>query len=198
MDAHHETEPSAQEPDPLALNIGEFASEEDANVSQMSDVDFNESEEGPRPFVNAPTVVEKVPEAFQNQAAKAAETGGQPSQGDPVLDSDGIELTRPAMNRDAIKAEIARLESAEESESQMPPVDDRPTLVSPVLPDELFPCHQCGAPQPKEFKFCGACGARLEHSLSPPTEKAPSEESTELGNLVLIHPDGTEGDNFLW
>ncbi|MEE2785771.1 MAG: FHA domain-containing protein [Myxococcota bacterium] len=51
-------------------------------------------------------------------------------------------------------------------------------------------CAHCGADVPKSFKFCGACGKEfVEASVDAVTSKAVAE-------LILIHPDGSEGEHF--
>lgn len=52
-------------------------------------------------------------------------------------------------------------------------------------------CRACNAVVPEGFKFCGVCGTRYE----PPAVARPVQ-STVSAQLVLIHPDGTEGEVF--
>ncbi len=82
-----------------------------------------------------------------------------------------------------------------------------PAAVSPPLMDEPEPtlapvgagmvnCPNCGAQNPAAFKFCGACGAKLEDAVAaePAAPVATGEEG--VANLVLIRPDGSEGGAF--
>ncbi len=57
-------------------------------------------------------------------------------------------------------------------------------------------CRSCGAHVPEGFKFCGVCGSRFEGAALPvaATPMAPAAE--HRARLVLIHPDGTEGEAF--
>lgn len=59
-------------------------------------------------------------------------------------------------------------------------------------------CPQCGTSNNKNFKFCGSCGFSLASVASAPTPPAaapmPSGGAVR-GTLVLIRPDGTEGDS---
>ncbi len=66
-------------------------------------------------------------------------------------------------------------------------------------------CPQCGASVPANFKFCGSCGydmAAVRGSAPAPASapaSAPAPAPTGSGGrgqLVLIRPDGTEGDSF--
>jgi len=61
--------------------------------------------------------------------------------------------------------------------------------------DGKVPCPQCSNPVPANFKFCGSCGFDMTKApaSAPAAAPAPSQGS---GQLVLIRPDGTEGDRF--
>jgi len=60
-------------------------------------------------------------------------------------------------------------------------------------------CGHCGAAIPEGFKFCGVCGTRYESRQRP---SAPvfvpnvQDASQAPARIVVIHPDGTEGDVF--
>ena len=63
-------------------------------------------------------------------------------------------------------------------------------------------CSNCSAINNKNFKFCGTCGTTLGGSApampavqQPPTA-APAASGGRRGSLVLIRPDGSEGDTF--
>ena len=67
---------------------------------------------------------------------------------------------------------------------------------SATSPDSRI-CHSCGAVVPEGFKFCGVCGTRYEATRQALDDYAPTPVSGEsAAMLVLIHPDGTEGDRF--
>ena len=68
---------------------------------------------------------------------------------------------------------------------------------SATSPDSRM-CQSCGAVVPEGFKFCGVCGTRYEAPAAhPESSYAPSAVAGEAAAvLVLIHPDGSEGDRF--
>jgi pSer/pThr/pTyr-binding forkhead associated (FHA) protein len=65
------------------------------------------------------------------------------------------------------------------------------------------PCPSCGNEVPPNFRFCGACGFRMDEVSAPspmpqppmPTPSAPYEQPKPQprSTLTLIRPDGTEG-----
>ena len=103
-----------------------------------------------------------------------------------------------------------------EAPTQLAPQVDSRRSVDPLAPSmghqsqpplDLLTCPKCGASVPKNFKFCGSCGhsmAQAQHpqavAAPPPsaalaqTALAPSS-SPPRGSLVLIRPDGSEGDS---
>jgi pSer/pThr/pTyr-binding forkhead associated (FHA) protein len=66
---------------------------------------------------------------------------------------------------------------------------------------DMLTCPKCGAAVPKNFKFCGSCGhgmnavGSVAPAAAPSPAAAPAAASTARGNLVLIRPDGSEGDS---
>lgn len=60
-------------------------------------------------------------------------------------------------------------------------------------------CPSCGAQVPPNFKFCGTCGHNMTEAGGAPAQAAqpaaePAPAAAEgKGQLVLIQPDGTEG-----
>lgn len=61
-------------------------------------------------------------------------------------------------------------------------------------------CPQCSTSNNKNFKFCGSCGFPLANVASVPAPAAPVAPAvggtgTGTGTLVLIRPDGTEGES---
>jgi pSer/pThr/pTyr-binding forkhead associated (FHA) protein len=74
---------------------------------------------------------------------------------------------------------------------------------APVQPSvESLTCPKCSASVPKSFKFCGSCGhpmasvaAAAPAPAPAPAPVAPSAGPTSRGSLVLIRPDGSEGES---
>ncbi len=104
--------------------------------------------------------------------------------------------------------------AAAEAPTQLaPPADVRRVAeahgapaAAPAQPD-LLTCPKCGSAVPKNFKFCGSCGhpmaqvANPASSLPPPPAAAlaatalAAPAAPPRGTLVLIRPDGSEGDS---
>lgn len=60
-------------------------------------------------------------------------------------------------------------------------------------------CGHCGAAVPEGFKFCGVCGTRYESRQRPAGQVfVPNVQdvSQAPARIIVIHPDGTEGDVF--
>jgi pSer/pThr/pTyr-binding forkhead associated (FHA) protein len=60
------------------------------------------------------------------------------------------------------------------------------------------PCPSCSTPVPPAFKFCGACGHRMEEISAPvsaprSTSDYPETQAQTRSTLTLIRPDGSEG-----
>ena len=112
------------------------------------------------------------------------------------------------------------LASASELEMEptpMEPVRAKPVAVADPLPPELaplseetLPCGNCGAEVPQNFRFCHVCGQDLqaeapaqaandipaERVSAPAVADAPNKPEEERARLVLIQPDGSEGEAF--
>ena len=78
-----------------------------------------------------------------------------------------------------------------------------PTAVSGTVAEE--PCPTCGKMNPSSFKFCGGCGNALGAAKpEAPAQSVPSPAMNTRaqapadanGRLVLIRPDGSEGESF--
>lgn len=55
-------------------------------------------------------------------------------------------------------------------------------------------CPQCGADVPPGFRFCGACGCRMDELSQPSMPAArPAPRPQPRAVLTLIRPDGSEG-----
>ena len=63
-------------------------------------------------------------------------------------------------------------------------------------------CPKCSTPNSRGFKFCGSCGTPLGApapaapvaAAPAPVAAAPMASGAKRGSLVLIRPDGSEGD----
>jgi len=96
------------------------------------------------------------------------------------------------------------------------PVRSEPVAVEDPLPPELAPlseetspCPHCGSLVPENFRFCHVCGddlhaeasgedfadAPAERVSAPAVAEAP-QSATTRARLVLIQPDGSEGESF--
>ena len=73
--------------------------------------------------------------------------------------------------------------------------EEEPTL-APM--GAMVPCPNCGAQNPSNFKFCGACGARIEAQPAAAEPGIPPATilADAAAHLVLIRPDGSEGGVF--
>lgn len=63
----------------------------------------------------------------------------------------------------------------------------------------MVTCSNCGAQNPQNFKYCGACGAKIEapSAAAAPEPAAPMPTGDgSAANLVLIRPDGSEGGSY--
>lgn len=67
-------------------------------------------------------------------------------------------------------------------------------LGQPVDPPNLRRCPSCAAAVPMGFRFCGACGTRMEDAPAPaPAPSAPVTAKRAHLSMTLIRPDGSEG-----
>lgn len=75
------------------------------------------------------------------------------------------------------------------------PLDEAEPTLAPM--GAMVSCANCGTQNPANFKFCGACGARLE-AKAPATafQPPPALGREPVASLVLIRPDGSEGGTF--
>ncbi|NNE18570.1 MAG: FHA domain-containing protein [Myxococcales bacterium] len=86
--------------------------------------------------------------------------------------------------------------------------DSLPAELAP-LADDTSPCPHCGAGVPENFRFCHVCGHDLvgeaggeapddvpaERTSAPAVAEAPKRATTRA-RLILIQPDGSEGEMF--
>jgi len=69
-----------------------------------------------------------------------------------------------------------------------------------TTPEDARLCSTCGTAVPEGFKFCGVCGGRYDGRSRAPAAAPfvpPAVEVTPApAQLVVIHPDGSEGATF--
>lgn len=88
------------------------------------------------------------------------------------------------------------------------PASDLPSELAP-LAENTAPCTNCGAEVPENFRFCHVCGHDLhaapstngrgdapEERVSPPAVAAAPQPVAARARLILIQPDGSEGEAF--
>jgi len=108
-----------------------------------------------------------------------------------------------AAQAEASEPELDWDRSPEEARSDSLPAE----LAS--LSDQTSPCPHCGAGVPENFRYCHVCGHDLhEHAVGAAAADAPAERvsapavaealqpATVRARLVLIQPDGSEGETF--
>ncbi|MGB3050086.1 MAG: FHA domain-containing protein [Polyangiales bacterium] len=118
-------------------------------------------------------------------------------------------------------AQSGALASAPEMELEPTPMnasrpkpiqDDQPdSLPAELAPlgDQTSPCPHCGAGVPENFRFCHVCGHDLHDEaggeapahvpaerVSAPAVAEPSKRASTRARLILIQPDGSEGEMF--
>lgn len=87
-----------------------------------------------------------------------------------------------------------------------PPAPAAGPTAAPSAAPAGVACPACSNSVPPDFKFCGTCGHRMDGpaavpSAAPPVPAAaapaaPDAGGEVTGRLVLINPDGSEGDTF--
>jgi len=116
----------------------------------------------------------------------------------------------PPAGMPAVSASAAPSAPAAPAPAAPAPAAPAPAAPAPAAApaaDGTVTCPQCGASVPANFKFCGSCGHDMKSAASAAPPAAPS--SADLGShatvpasegmrgaLVLIRPDGSEGDSF--
>ena len=98
--------------------------------------------------------------------------------------------------------------AAASSAASMPRAAEPAT--APLASGGMLTCPKCASSVPPNFKFCGSCGhpmadvqaaaakAAAAPAAQPAAQAAPiaAPSGATRGSLVLIRPDGTEGDSF--
>jgi len=94
--------------------------------------------------------------------------------------------------------------------AQEPPAQFGGAAASAPADDGPLTCPQCSSSVPRNFKFCGSCGYDMTNvqgssagapqqaapAAQQPAQAAPVASGAQRGTLVLIRPDGTEGESF--
>ncbi|MGD8316388.1 MAG: FHA domain-containing protein [Myxococcales bacterium] len=137
------------------------------------------------------------PEPQEGSSPRARTTSAPPGMGA----QDEALAAAPGVRLDP---EPARATHAE----PQPAEDPLPPELAP-LGDDTSPCVHCGAQVPVTFRFCHVCGHDLQSegqaqlaSSDSPAERvsapavAESERDAKRARLVLIQPDGSEGEAF--
>jgi|JI10StandDraft_1071094.scaffolds.fasta_scaffold62755_5 pSer/pThr/pTyr-binding forkhead associated (FHA) protein len=132
------------------------------------------------PFAEVvPRVIQVSPEAADEPPTDGPQREEPPTDQAQGVDLEDIPLpTRPPLGR----AEATVV-------GEEPGFDLHPSLVSVVREAASRRCPACKSAVPEGFKFCGVCGSRYEPA-------AISTSPVLRARLVLIHPDGREGDAF--
>jgi len=139
--------------------------------------------------VSAPAV-EEAPTAQDATLPQPPPADAEESAGDPdsVAASSGAgeEPTAPASVGEAAKV----LEAAD---ADVPEPASESSGAAVAAGDD---CPSCGAQVPPNFKFCGACGHPMDTAQPSAAPAAPAVASSSAvgASLVLIRPDGTEGE----
>ena len=125
--------------------------------------------------------------AAQGGAMQGGAAQGGAAQGGAGFSAQGQPGASPAPQRQFANAATV---VAEPTGAQSPAAE-------PAQP-AMVKCPNCNANVPHDFKFCGSCG----HNMSSPAAQAPAAAAAPVvggksdGQLVLIRPDGTEGETF--
>jgi pSer/pThr/pTyr-binding forkhead associated (FHA) protein len=143
----------------------------------------------------AAAVVDAVEVPETTPATPALPPPADPMENDPAdLVSTG-QMESPTLRESAGMADavVAALEQGIPPEPTAGGSHGSAVAVDPRL------CGQCGAAVPEGFKFCGVCGSRYESRQRPAGQVfVPNVQdvSQAPARLIVIHPDGTEGDVF--
>lgn len=119
----------------------------------------------------------------------------------------GALASAPQLDMDPTPMEASRPNPVEELVED-PGLDFLPPELAPSS-DQTSPCAHCGAGVPGNFRFCHVCGhdlqgeaaseapadAPAERVSAPAVAEAPQAAATRA-RLLLIQPDGSEGDAF--
>ncbi len=158
----------------------------------------------------------ELPLASSKPRSFAAPTppGGTPSKG---RTTNAPQAPQPQAGRSEALASAPQLDS---EAALVEPVRAQPVALEEALPpelaplsDETSPCPHCGSDVPENFRFCHVCGDDLHAEASDgaagdSADHAPAERVsapavadaprpvTASARLILIQPDGSEGESF--
>jgi pSer/pThr/pTyr-binding forkhead associated (FHA) protein len=68
-----------------------------------------------------------------------------------------------------------------------------PAPAAPVNPAAVRACAVCGNMLPRDFTFCGKCGARSERVPTTRQSQLDMHAVLPFGRLTLLRPDGSDG-----
>ncbi len=112
---------------------------------------------------------------------------------------DVVESEGPTTAENQAEGVEAPPESAAEAEDEAEDEAGAGADLHTTTPEDARLCGNCGAAVPDGFKFCGVCGTRYEgrpRAGGPVFVPNVQDASNAPARLVVIHPDGTEGDTF--
>lgn len=127
--------------------------------------------------------------------------GGSPAVGTGTKPPQPVQAAEALAAADPTRARAIQLEPAAAG-------DPLPPELAP-LGEATVPCTNCGAQVPENFRFCHVCGHDLhaapatnggadapEERVSAPAVAAAPQPSAARARLILIQPDGSEGEAF--
>jgi hypothetical protein len=147
--------------------------------------------------------------------AELPRQSGAPKDGSGSRSEGGGRTTDAPPARAAASSALASAPQLEIDPTPAEPARPEPVAVADPLPPELAPlgdatspCSHCGAQVPENFRFCHVCGHDLhaeageggvdvpEERVSAPAVSEGVEVPSHQARLILIQPDGSEGDAF--
>ncbi len=144
-----------------------------------------------------------VAEGAEEDTHQTMRDGSAPKSGDDDLPfdlsmDDSMQSERPTVISDPPIPQPADLEAAIAAPMATPEPIRQAQVSAPPAPGDGRMCGSCGGVVPDGFKFCGVCGSRYEPNRAAPEAFVPKvqADAPSAARLVLIHPDGTEGDTF--
>lgn len=110
----------------------------------------------------------------------------------------GVPIAAPARPQSAQNIELATTQAGGSPVSDASSAPASKAGAPPVL--QTLSCPACGNAVPLDFKFCGTCGHRMDEvaaaATAPKAKAVSAPQGNVRGQLVLINPDGTEGESY--